>query len=462
MKPSVQPCGSGMIQKQLGTAYDVVKEVRDNLDVIRDAVAILDEEFDHDKLTNRNSNNQHSISSITGLEAELSAKQQVLQSGVNIKTVSGQHLLGVGNVELTPENITGLDDLLDEVNNQLNSTTKIAGYFSAGFQFKGYNEVGVTSDGQWWSYNGALPFTVTAGTVPSEPNYTNRGDAALRSALADGSADIAGLMASELVSKTTKVFTDNFDAKYKTNVKPGRPLELIAHRGFRSINIENTAQAVFKSIQQGADSVEFDVQTSGNGVHYLFHDNTVDALTNGTGVFKYLTSSTIDGLTYDKSGGKYLSQGIPRLTKVLPYLSENRVYCYPEIKTYRTLADVNGVVDTFDSVNMLPLTCFQSFELAVVQKILDEYPTATAGFLIDNNLAAMQSAADTLSVYPYRALLLCNYTRVLENPSIVEYCRSRFVDIGVYTVNSQDDIKELMAIGVYKIMSDTVLTGAQK
>lgn len=184
MKPSVKPCGSGMIQKQLGTAYDVVKEVRDNLDVIRDAAAITNDNLDHIKLANRNSPNQHSISSISGLEAELAAKQQVLQSGVNIKTIGGQHLLGDGDVELTSENIIGLTDLLDEVNNQLNTTTKIAGKFADGFVFRSEGQIGVTPDGQWWSYNGSLPFTVPAGTVPSEPNYTNRGDAALRSALA--------------------------------------------------------------------------------------------------------------------------------------------------------------------------------------------------------------------------------------------------------------------------------------
>ena len=126
MKPSVSPCGSGMIQKQLGTAYDVVKEVRDNLDVIRDAAAILDEKLDHTKLANRNSPNQHSISSISGLEAELATKQQVLQSGVNIKTIGGQHLLGEGDVELTPENITGLSDLLDaEVVKQVGSIEEL-------------------------------------------------------------------------------------------------------------------------------------------------------------------------------------------------------------------------------------------------------------------------------------------------------------------------------------------------
>lgn len=60
----------------------------------------------------------------------------------------------------------------------------VVGEFLAGFTFTSYNQVGRDADGNMWSYNGSLPFVVTAGTVPSEPDYTNRGDAALRSDLA--------------------------------------------------------------------------------------------------------------------------------------------------------------------------------------------------------------------------------------------------------------------------------------
>lgn len=60
----------------------------------------------------------------------------------------------------------------------------VVGEFSDGFEFTARNQVGRDADGELWSYNGdELPFTVTAGTVPSDPEYTNRGDAALRSEL---------------------------------------------------------------------------------------------------------------------------------------------------------------------------------------------------------------------------------------------------------------------------------------
>lgn len=63
----------------------------------------------------------------------------------------------------------------------------IVGEFSTGFTYTARNQVGRDADGELWSYNGPFTdgsFVVSAGTVPSEPNYTNRGDAALRTALA--------------------------------------------------------------------------------------------------------------------------------------------------------------------------------------------------------------------------------------------------------------------------------------
>lgn len=62
----------------------------------------------------------------------------------------------------------------------------IQGNFSSGFTFTARNQVGRDNDGELWSYNGPLNtggFAVPAGTTPTEPNYTNRGDAALRSDL---------------------------------------------------------------------------------------------------------------------------------------------------------------------------------------------------------------------------------------------------------------------------------------
>ena len=86
-------------------------------------------------------------------------------------------------------------NLIDQTAQQLDAAVTSTGWmpaggFATGFTFTARNQVGFDVSGNTWSYNGNLPFTVPAGTVPSEPTYTNRGDAALRSALAPPGSDV--------------------------------------------------------------------------------------------------------------------------------------------------------------------------------------------------------------------------------------------------------------------------------
>lgn len=45
--------------------------------------------------------------------------------------------------------------------------------FANGFTIETRNQSGKDANGDYWIYNGTLPFTVAAGAVPSEPDYTN-------------------------------------------------------------------------------------------------------------------------------------------------------------------------------------------------------------------------------------------------------------------------------------------------
>lgn len=46
------------------------------------------------------------------------------------------------------------------------------GFFEKGFTYNESGDVAIDLDGNIWTYNGALPFVVNAGTVPSEPGYS--------------------------------------------------------------------------------------------------------------------------------------------------------------------------------------------------------------------------------------------------------------------------------------------------
>lgn len=82
------------------------------------------------------------------------------------------------------------------------------GTFAAGFTFTSPNQVGQDADGNWWRWNGALPKTVTAGTLPSsDANYKLVGDGVLRNDLANGTADVGGLTSGETGKRLRKTIS---------------------------------------------------------------------------------------------------------------------------------------------------------------------------------------------------------------------------------------------------------------
>jgi len=63
----------------------------------------------------------------------------------------------------------------------------------------------------------------------------------------------------------------------------GEVVEVIAHRGFSSLAPENTLAAMELAISSKAHRVEFDVQSTRDGVPVVLHDDTLERTTNGKG-----------------------------------------------------------------------------------------------------------------------------------------------------------------------------------
>jgi glycerophosphoryl diester phosphodiesterase len=73
-------------------------------------------------------------------------------------------------------------------------------------------------------------------------------------------------------------------------------IEVVCHRGANEYAPENTYPAAEKCIEWGADYVEIDINTSRDGVPYIFHGPALEHTTDGMGMFYDMTSSIIDTL----------------------------------------------------------------------------------------------------------------------------------------------------------------------
>ncbi|MBK8047726.1 MAG: hypothetical protein IPK16_11705 [Anaerolineales bacterium] len=65
----------------------------------------------------------------------------------------------------------------------------------------------------------------------------------------------------------------------------GRPF-VVAHRGARTLEAENTLRAFLLALAQGADALETDLRFTRDDVLILFHDATLERTTEGAGAVR--------------------------------------------------------------------------------------------------------------------------------------------------------------------------------
>jgi glycerophosphoryl diester phosphodiesterase len=237
-------------------------------------------------------------------------------------------------------------------------------------------------------------------------------------------------------------------------------VEIIAHRGFKSVSIQNTLLALTTCIDGGADSLEFDVQMTMDGVPVLFHDNEMSPLTSGADSIAEHTWDWISGKRYLQADDTaYDGVGIPALAEVLAYIQHTQCRFYPEIKNYRTPADIDAYVSAIQGARLSALCCWQSFTPSDLERVRELDASCEVGFLSSStDQASLEALADQASQHLPASLLL-KTTSVSTQPGIVAYARARGVDVGVWTLDTRAQRQQMERLGVTRLMCDRNVRG---
>ncbi|HEY9811955.1 MAG TPA: glycerophosphodiester phosphodiesterase family protein, partial [Candidatus Sericytochromatia bacterium] len=114
-----------------------------------------------------------------------------------------------------------------------------------------------------------------------------------------------------------------------------KELEIIAHRGYSAIAPENTMAAFYAAIQHQADSIEFDVQLSADGVPVIIHDATLDRTTNCKGK---VIETTLEQLKKLDAGSwfnlVFAHEKIPTFQEVLSSIKSAQTQNLPSLKKF--------------------------------------------------------------------------------------------------------------------------------
>ena len=113
-----QPSATACVQKYLGSSYDTVKLVADNLDSLIEMASVLDISS---VLAEVNTALAAIEEAIALSDIRITAKQNTLVSGTNIKTINGVSVLGSGNLNIniaspvTPAHVQEVSDSMEQL-----------------------------------------------------------------------------------------------------------------------------------------------------------------------------------------------------------------------------------------------------------------------------------------------------------------------------------------------------------
>lgn len=241
-----------------------------------------------------------------------------------------------------------------------------------------------------------------------------------------------------------------------------RPL-VFAHRGGSKIGPENTLLALSRGMAAGADGFECDVRLAADGVPVLVHDATLDRTTNAVGPVRVQASTALAALDAtcrfvppDAAWAVPGPEGIPALASALARFPEARVIIELKDDDPRLADAVAAVVRRATAVARV---CAGSFHQAVLDRLRAVAPEITTSA---SRREAQWTLARSWARWPlpmaprYRAFQVperAGRLRVV-TPAFVRRARRERAAVQVWTVDTPDDVRRLLAMGVDGVISD--------
>lgn len=228
---------------------------------------------------------------------------------------------------------------------------------------------------------------------------------------------------------------------------------LLGHRGAKNYAPENTLVAFNLALEQGADGVELDVKLSADGHVMVHHDVTVDRTTDGTGRVSELPLSALRDLDAGSFfSEKFRGEKIPTLDEVFESIGK-RAFINVELTNYATPRDelVQKVCELVRRHALQERILFSSFFAGNLKKAARFLPEVPRGLLTQVSLLGSWARSFGFYFGDYAALHPFISDVTAQQVQRVHKLKRR---INVWTVNTQADLRRMLAWGVDGLITD--------
>ncbi len=245
-----------------------------------------------------------------------------------------------------------------------------------------------------------------------------------------------------------------------------RPI-VFGHRGASGEAPENTLPAFERALAEGAAILETDVHLTRDGEVVIAHDPDVSRTTNGVGRIAELRLAELasldaghrfspdDGATHPYRG---LGVRIPTLREAFRRLPTARFNIEVKENDPRLVAAVVGLVAEHERAHLTLLAGAEAETLAAVRFELERRGVATAlGASVADVLGFVRAALGQGKAPEGPMALQIPPTfagQPLVTRALVEFAHSLDVQVHVWTINDETEMRKLLALDVDGIMSD--------
>jgi len=239
---------------------------------------------------------------------------------------------------------------------------------------------------------------------------------------------------------------------------------LFAHRGGALEAPENTLEAFAVGLAAGADRLELDVHATSDGEVVVLHDETVDRTTDGSGPVRGKPLGEVReldagaGFVGEDGSRPFLGRGIriPTLAEVLEAFPGIPLNIEIKQDEPHIEAAVLAVLDRFSARRRVLLAAEHG---VVMERIRAAAPDVHSGASVDD-LADFARRWETgeLADYRPRGAAFQVPPRAFGKPLVtrefVQLAHRFGVEVHVWTVDEEDEMERLLALGVDGIMTD--------
>ncbi|MFA5570016.1 MAG: glycerophosphodiester phosphodiesterase [Sphaerochaetaceae bacterium] len=242
---------------------------------------------------------------------------------------------------------------------------------------------------------------------------------------------------------------------------------IVAHRGDSHAYPENTLEAFISAHKMGVDVIETDVHLTKDNHIIVWHDPTLERNTNGSGLVENYTLKELKqldaGYTFTPDGGKtfpFRNTGIKMTTldEALQALPDQRFNV--DLKSKE-----EGIVDAFEEVvkrhNAEERILCASFHLTHLKRMREQNKSILTSLttleviplLLKQKLRILPKELGNKHTIVFQVPVEQWGIKVITSDFVKQF-HKRGAVIQVWTINDEDQMRQLYALGVDSIMTD--------